>query len=663
MAMNHRGWVTALVLLLVSMMPIASADLTTETHTLNLVCSSEDCFLSNDAAGDAMISGEERSANPAQPITVNLEFALRPDQVSVALLPSVLETLEIDFRIAEDGLGVSRPDLHVELILGPSTNAWTLAAPSASLGSQSPYRLDNVELDLSRGRILEAGDQVLFRLSFDIDQPVTWELRLAGDSWLDLPIIWSIDAEAANTDEPTSLSEPKDIILIDTTTFGGLMGADVDCYRFDVEEDLSSITVIISWAATPIEVEQNHAVPDLRDANDRTEDDPEVRTRYEGNVVINELRWVEPEGGLHTLCWTGQDDRFQTYGFSGRQALKGIGSTTPEEFTGEATWDGGIAHVGQVEDASAPQGAGLVTMVLAAAGITIALAGYIMPLSSPWLPRFLLPVSIVLLMLGGIISPAVAISNETPNPGEMTFDEVLDQRLERIHQGVLHDDEGEFGPQWYGGFLGVPAGERLQMMLTIESAHPLGDGRWQIQAEELAEVDFDRLIFGKLNEINLGKENQVKFILRSGRLLALDLLLLEALLVVDEEPRGDIVHIEWTMTSAPGMGALSTPAWTSRPDSVSPADWEDLTRAVQPELLTISFCDCGIDGMELSVRPSDIYANDLITPGGIVTSNGLIPHDFWIAMLGLAVLGMAAYVEKERREKALVLADEMLDEW
>ena len=50
-----------------------------------------------------MISGEERSANPAQPITVNLEFALRPDQVSVALLPSVLETLEIDFRIAEDG--------------------------------------------------------------------------------------------------------------------------------------------------------------------------------------------------------------------------------------------------------------------------------------------------------------------------------------------------------------------------------------------------------------------------------------------------------------------------------------------------------------------------------------------------------------------------------
>ncbi len=179
----------------------------------------------------------------------------------------------------------------------------------------------------------------------------------------------------------------------------------------------------------------------------------------------------------------------------------------------------------------------------------------------------------------------------------------------------------------------------------------------------MAEVDFDRLTFGKLNEVNLGKENQVKFILRSGRLLALDLLLLEALLVVDEEPRGDIVHIDWAMTSAPGMGALSTPAWTSRPDSVSPADWEDLTRAVQPELLSISFCDCGIDGMELSVRPSDIYANDLITPGGIVTSNGLIPHDFWIAMLGLGVLGMAAYVEKERREKALTLADEMLDEW
>jgi len=286
-----------------------------------------------------------------------------------------------------------------------------------------------------------------------------------------------------------------------------------------------------------------------------------------------------------------------------------------------------------------------------------------MPLSSPWLPRFMLPMAIILLLFGGIISPAVSISNESPNPGEMTFDELLEQRLERVYQGVINDDEGEFGPQWYGGFLGVAAGERLQLMLTIESTHPLGDGRWQIQAAELDGIDLDRWVFGKLNDGRLSEENEVRFILRSGRLLALDLLLLEALLIVDEEPRGDVLHIDWQMVSDPGMGSFSSPAWVSRPDTMTAKEWNDVTEAVKPELLSVSFCDCGIDAMELSIRSNEVYANDLISPGGIESSNGLIPHDFWVTVLGLVVLVCAGFVEKERREKGMALAEEVLNPW
>jgi len=642
------------------MSPQVAADLSTEHQTLNLVCSNDDCSLSQDAVGDAVLSEEERDANPLQPVTVTLEFPMRPDQTSVSLLPSLIESMTIDFRIQEDGTGATRPDLDVELILGPSTNSWTLSAPSASPGNQNPYVLENSDLNIANGRILSPLDQVLLRITFEINQPVTWELHLAGESNIELPIEWSIDAQAANTDEPTSLTEPRSITLVGATTFGGLMDSDVDCFRFDVDEHLSALTVTISWDATPLEVEQAHIVPEFWDEEGDSENTPEIRTRFEGDIVVNEFRWAEPNNGEHTLCWTGEEGHFQTYSFIGSQSMLGVGSTTPSEFTGEATWDAGTSHVGQVEKSSETDGAGLFTMAVAAIGIFVAIVGYLMPLSSPWLPRFLLPLSIILLLFGGIISPAVSISNESPNPGEMTFDELIEQRLERVYQGVINDDEGEFGPQWYGGFLGIAPGERLQLMLTIESVHPLGDGRWQIVAAELDGVDLDRWVFGKLNDGRLSADNEVRFILRSGRLLALDLLLLEALLIVDEEPRGDVLHIDWQMVADPGLGSLSAPAWTSRPDSMSADDWNQVTGAVKPELLSVSFCDCGIDAMELSIRPNILYANDLIAPGGINSSNGLIPYDFWVAWLGLLILVSAGFVEKERRAQGMALAEEVL---
>jgi hypothetical protein len=520
--------------------------------------------------------------------------------------------------------------------------------------------LENEDLDISNGRILSPLDQVLLRVSFDIDQPVTWEFHLAGNSNVVLPIEWSIDAEAANVDEPTSLSEPRSISLIGSTTFGGLMSSDVDCYQFDVDEQLSMLTVTVSWEATPLEVEQSNAIPEFWDAQGRSEEIPEIRTRYEGDIVVNEFRWSEPEGGQHTLCWTGIEDHYQSYSFTGSQSILGVGSTTPEEFSGEATWDAGTSQVGQLDQATETSGAGIFTMGIAAIGIFVAIIGYLMPLSSPWLPRFMLPMSILLLLFGGIISPAISISNESPNPGEMTFDELLEQRLDRIYQGVINDDEGEFGPQWYGGFLGVAAGERLQLMLTIDAIHPLGDGRWQIEAAELDGIDLDRWVFGKLNDGRLSADNEIRFILRSGRLLALDLLLLEALLIVDEKPRGDVLHIDWEMVSDPGLGSLSSPAWASRPESVTADDWNQVTEAIKPELLSVSFCDCGIDAMELSIRSNDVYGNDLITPGGIQSSNGLIPHDFWVAVLGLTVLICAGFVEKERRTQGMALAEEIL---
>ena len=660
-----RCWavVCGLALLLISTNPgLVTAELSMDNNSLKLVCSGDNCSLFDDSVGDLKIENDERNANPAQPVNVELEFPMRPEQTSVSLLPTTIEELIVDFRILEDGSGFTRPDIQVDLVIGPSINSWTMSPPSSDLGGQTPYVLEEQELDLSQGRILSPLDSVILKLSFEINQPVTWELYLAGNSELKIPIEWSINADEENIDEPTSLSEPRSISLIGVTTFGGLMSSDVDCFKFDVEEQLESLTVTIQWDLTPVEVEQSYSIPDFWNELQESEGVPEIRTRYEGDIVVNEYRWIEPSSGSHTLCWIGEEYRYQTYSFSGTQILKGVGSISPEEFTGEATWVVGTSNIGDSEKASSASGAGIITMIFASVGILSAISGFVMNLSSPWLPRFFLPLAIILLLIGGIVSPAVSISNESPYPGELTIDELLEKRLDRVQKGILFGEEGEYGPQYYSGFMGISNGERLQLILTIDKVYPTGDGRWQIVVEELDGIDLDRLIFTKLDSGLLTQADEVKFILRSGRLLALDLLLLEALLIVNEKPRGNVVHIDWNMVADEGLGSLSAPAWISRPESISTDEWKSVIEAVKPELLSVSYCDCGIDAMELSIRHKKVEANNLISPGGIQTSNGLIPYDFGVTALGFMVLLSAVVIERERRDTGLEIAEKMLGE-
>ena len=42
---------------------------------------------------------------------------MSPTQMTVSLLPATVESMVFDLRISEDNLGMTRPDLYVELIL------------------------------------------------------------------------------------------------------------------------------------------------------------------------------------------------------------------------------------------------------------------------------------------------------------------------------------------------------------------------------------------------------------------------------------------------------------------------------------------------------------------------------------------------------------------
>ena len=200
-------------LLMVGMIPAdVGAELGVGDTTLNLTClSSSSCLLDNDAIGVDKMSRQESSASPASPVTVSIEFLMNPEQVQLTLLPPTIDELVIDLQIQEEIGGVNSPEILVDFWLGPSTNQWTLDGGSLSSPRLGAYRLLDAELDLSRGRLLRPGDSVGMRISFEIDQPVTWELYLRGDSRITLPIEWSADVASATSAGPSSAGEPVEL--------------------------------------------------------------------------------------------------------------------------------------------------------------------------------------------------------------------------------------------------------------------------------------------------------------------------------------------------------------------------------------------------------------------------------------------------------------------
>ena len=87
-------------------------------------------------------------------------------------------------------------------------------------------------------------------------------------------------------------------------------------------------------------------------------------------------------------------------------------------------------------------------------------------------------------------------------------------------------------PDFANGFFATKPGDRFQLRLHVDKVHSTGDGRYQIQTEELRDIDIDRAIFDAMRTSGLQEGEQVLFVLQAGRLLSLDLLMLEASLVV-----------------------------------------------------------------------------------------------------------------------------------
>jgi hypothetical protein len=651
--------------------PLSQANLTESPDggKLFLSCIQDDeCQLTSVASGEEVVSNSI-FASPAQPETVTLEFEMDPRQVELALLPTLLDSMILDLRFTGEVSGYNKPELDVSLILGSSVTEWNFEADFVpSLSTTSPYTLEDESLNLNGDRVLWPDDPVRLRMTFVLDRPGTWELHLRGASSMELQIPWSEDVESRNSDEPSSDLEPRSTEF-ETVHYGALLETDRDCWTFTIEQH-EVINIYLVWETVPIEIQQSHGMPDLIQPSGRLSNSPEVIVREDDDSTRTTYRWRAMPVGDYTFCFGGTAGKFQPYAWTGQLAFEGAGPVTPADFDGKAFYPAGSALLGD-EDAPVSlsrHSSGFLFLSL------LLFAGFVfdgLRNSTSSLLRFgFFTPGVLFLLVGGILHPMWALGDEVQSDTEIQLDELIENRLQQLWDASYPGVPEQVLVTQTGSTWGMLDGQRLELRLEVEEAIPLPDGRWQLIVPELQELRLDQVIFSQVNrggsqttDEGMLEQQTVRFILLAGRSLLLDMLMLEAMMVVDEKPKSSIFHVDFDMVDVPATGSVSVPAWGTRPASVSEYDWLLLQSALFPERISVSLCDCDLDLLDVRFISSPGFdANDLPPFITVENASGLIPFATPVGILGLMLCTVSSRGEYTRRVKAKKLASEMFQE-
>ena len=119
--------------------------------------------------------------------------------------------------------------------------------------------------------------------------------------------------------------------ILRTCIEGTLVGADHDCWAFEVETH-EVLRLLVEWEQVPIEIEQPHPVPDLITAAGRLSPSPEVVVDDDGESLRITYRWRALPTGEYTLCMHGSPDKIKSYVWTGVFGYEGLGPTDPSGF-------------------------------------------------------------------------------------------------------------------------------------------------------------------------------------------------------------------------------------------------------------------------------------------------------------------------------------------
>ena len=659
----RRGWTVVLILLCMTSLP-ASGSLTDQESggTLYFSCDSdEDCQLTPVPIGEEIISGSVQ-ANPLMPESIALEFDMTPTQTELAVLPDILDELFIDLRVQGDALGVYTPEMEVKLIIGSSIT--TLESEDSgipSTGAQTGHRWEDEPLNLDQGRLLWPDDVVRARIVFTVDRPSTWELHLRGSSFIKLDIAWSENVAAKDVDEPTSSLQPQSTSLEDVH-YGALVGDDSDCWSFNVESN-EIMRILIQWEDVPLELQQSNGIHRLRTAGGLQVAAPEVITKAEGDEILTNYRWRALDPGDYVFCLNGQTDRFQPYIWSGVYAVESSGPTDSSEFEGKVTYEAQFFDFSNGEETELSTQSGL--FILPIVGLLVFfIAQFYRSTTSNRLRFYVFVPAVVMLFLSGIVSPLWTMADEMQSDSEWSLEQLLDERIQQLWDVSSPATPEATMIEHVGATFGIRDGESLRLWLEIDSAYEREDGRWQLSATGFDELRIDQLVFSQISDARSGRlsdgldEQIVQFSIIATRALLLDLMMLEALLVVDEQPTNSIHHIDTAMIATSSFGSISSPTWSTRPAGIDDASWKRLQTSLYPERITVTLCDCELDLLDLQVDYSNQFdADDTPSFSALRSSNGVLPNAGFVAFTSI-LIGLAIVINDEnRRRKAKKLAE------
>ncbi len=653
------------VLLFSLCIPAVQANLTESSsgEELFLSCIQDDeCLLTPVASGEEVISNTV-FASPAQPDTITFEFDMDPQQSHLALLPSTLKSMIIDLRFTGELSGANKPELEVSLILASSVTTWNFEAetlPSAS--TSNPYTLEDEELNLNGERLLWPEQTVRLRLTFVLDRPGTWELHLRGASSMVLEIPWSEDVESRNSDEPSSDLEPRSTDF-ETIHYGALLENDRDCWSFAVEQH-ELLNIYFEWENVPVEIQQSRGLPDLIQPSGRLSPAPTVVIKENDDTTRITYRWRALPVGDYIFCIGGTAGKFQPYLWSGQFAFESLGPSNPVEFDGEALYPAGSALLGDETEALSLSESGFGLLFISFLALIFFILDSLRNSTSSLLRIGVFTPGVLLILVGGIFHPMWALADEVQKESEIQFDDLIDMRLQQLWDISYPGVPEQVLVTHSSSTWGMLDGDRLQLRLQVDEAVPLPDGRWQLIVPELQNFRIDQAIFSQVamggvqtSDQGMLEQQSVQFILLAGRSLFLDLLMLEAMMVVDEPPKSSVFHVDFEMVRVQATDSVSVPAWGTRPNSITANDWVLLQGALFPEQVSVSLCDCDFDLLDVRFIPSPGFDIGDIPPQiDIENASGLISYSSPVALLGIALCAFASRSESLRRKKAKALA-------
>ena len=620
----------------------------------------DDCSLTEFHTGESSISQTVNSASPFSPETVFIELPMLPAQNEIALIPDEIDELQIDLRYQDDVIGISRPDLEVTIIIASSTTVIEFQGDSnPSDGIQGPYNLQNEPLNIGGDRLLWPDEEIRILLQFEVDRPGNWQLNLRGSSFMMLDIIWSEDVDSRDVDEPSSYASPR-MTELDTIHYGALVEDDWDCWTFELDNH-EILRITVEWEEVPSEIEQNHGRPDLILPDNKMAPIPDLETEVTNGNTKMTWQWRALPIGEYDFCLGGKLNAFQPYMWVGLIAFEGLGPTSPDDFDYSSwEWQGYGMKAQELGSEDLEGTSELMIMILSLAVLVGLVIEVRTETTSKQIRYGIFAPGVLILVLSGIISPLWAISGEMQSSDEFTLDELIDTRLDQIWHASHPNAPASSRALHIGATFGMLDGETLSVRLVADSAWPLDDGRWQLHIPEFYELDFESLIFSKVADKsenspvdNLLDSHSRTFILLAARTLMLDLLMLEALLVVDELPDSNVIHFKTEMVESGSLGLIQDPTWGTRPVDIPEGRWRLMQENLYPNLISITMLDGISDDLEFRIEiDNEMDHNLFYSTESVQPSSPLIDYQYVWVIIGLTLVMLGIGIENSRRKKA-----------